>query len=79
MPESDPTPQGLVWIASYPKSGNTWTRAFLHNLLRLVAGDAGPELGHRAIDQFHCVKDGTGRDVRHDVGLRSHILVPLVP
>jgi hypothetical protein len=22
----------IVWIASYPKSGNTWTRAFLHNL-----------------------------------------------
>jgi hypothetical protein len=25
---------GLVWVASYPKSGNTWTRTFLHNLLR---------------------------------------------
>ncbi len=25
---------GLVWLASYPKSGNTWLRAFLHNLLR---------------------------------------------
>lgn len=24
---------GLVWLASYPKSGNTWVRAFLHNLL----------------------------------------------
>lgn len=24
----------IVWLASYPKSGNTWTRAFLHNLLR---------------------------------------------
>lgn len=23
----------IVWIASFPKSGNTWTRAFLHNLL----------------------------------------------
>ena len=23
----------LIWIASYPKSGNTWIRAFLHNLL----------------------------------------------
>jgi len=22
-----------VWLASYPKSGNTWTRNFLHNLL----------------------------------------------
>ncbi len=24
---------GLVWLASYPRSGNTWTRAFLHDLL----------------------------------------------
>jgi len=24
----------LVWIASYPKSGNTWIRAFLHNYIR---------------------------------------------
>ncbi len=24
----------IVWIASYPKSGSTWLRAFLHNLLR---------------------------------------------
>jgi hypothetical protein len=25
---------GIVWLASYPKSGNTWTRNFLHNVLR---------------------------------------------
>ena len=25
---------GIIWIASYPKSGNTWMRAFLHNLFR---------------------------------------------
>ncbi|MGO1119946.1 sulfotransferase domain-containing protein [Rhodovibrionaceae bacterium A322] len=24
----------LIWLASYPKSGNTWMRAFLHNMLR---------------------------------------------
>ena len=24
----------LVWLASYPKSGNTWMRSFLHNLFR---------------------------------------------
>ena len=23
----------IIWIASYPKSGNTWTRIFLFNLL----------------------------------------------
>lgn len=25
---------GIVWLASYPKSGNTWLRAFLANLMR---------------------------------------------
>ncbi len=24
---------GIVWLASYPKSGSTWVRAFLHNLI----------------------------------------------
>ncbi|MGB5091784.1 MAG: sulfotransferase domain-containing protein [Parvibaculum sp.] len=24
----------LIWLASYPKSGNTWLRSFFHNLLR---------------------------------------------
>jgi hypothetical protein len=24
----------ILWLASYPKSGNTWLRAFLHNLMR---------------------------------------------
>ncbi|MBC6440637.1 MAG: sulfotransferase domain-containing protein [Rhodospirillales bacterium] len=24
----------IVWLASYPKSGNTWMRAFLHHLFR---------------------------------------------
>jgi hypothetical protein len=24
----------IVWLASYPKSGNTWLRVFLHNLFR---------------------------------------------
>ena len=46
----------LVWIASYPKSGNTWMRAFLHNYIRqsripcdidrladLTAADVNPE------------------------------------
>ena len=24
---------GIIWLASYPKSGNTWARIFLHNVL----------------------------------------------
>lgn len=27
-----------IWIASYPKSGNTWARAFIHNLLTEIRG-----------------------------------------
>lgn len=33
--------KGIVWIASYPKSGNTWTRAFLHNLIKIISGEGG--------------------------------------
>jgi len=32
-------PAGIVWLASFPKSGNTWFRIFLANL---TAGEAGP-------------------------------------
>ena len=31
--------KGLVWLASFPKSGNTWFRIFLAHL---AAGDSGP-------------------------------------
>jgi hypothetical protein len=31
-------PKGIVWIASYPKSGNTWLRIFLYQLMRIVGG-----------------------------------------
>lgn len=33
---------GLVWLASYPKSGNTWTRAFLSNVAAILEGDEQP-------------------------------------
>ncbi|MEM7119942.1 MAG: sulfotransferase domain-containing protein [Pseudomonadota bacterium] len=46
----------LIWLASYPKSGNTWMRAFLHNVMLknqrphginrlddLTTGDVTPE------------------------------------
>lgn len=39
-PERPATPvmTGILWLASYPKSGNTWTRNFLHNLLNILEG-----------------------------------------
>ncbi len=33
---------GIVWLASYPKSGNTWTRTFLHNLFGILEGKDDP-------------------------------------
>jgi hypothetical protein len=42
MQESDMG--AIVWLAAYPRSGNTWTRVFLHNLLSLVEGRPLPRL-----------------------------------
>jgi hypothetical protein len=42
---------GIVWLASYPKSGNTWARALIHNLLGVMAGeDRGQDIN--AMDRF---------------------------
>ena len=29
-------PKGIIWIASYPRSGNTWTRAFINTVSRII-------------------------------------------
>lgn len=42
-------PKGIVWIASYPKSGNTWLRIFLHHLIRIKRGLPA---GEREIDEI---------------------------
>lgn len=36
----------ILWLASYPKSGNTWVRAFLHSLI--VAGGASHDINRMA-------------------------------
>ncbi|MDP6874906.1 MAG: sulfotransferase domain-containing protein [Alphaproteobacteria bacterium] len=43
---------GIIWLASYPKSGNTWLRAFLHNLLQ----DPAQPAEINKLDQF-CLGD----------------------
>jgi hypothetical protein len=37
-------PKGIVWLTSYPKSGNTWVRAFIHALSHLIVGDPIDEI-----------------------------------
>jgi len=39
-----PNRHGFVWLASYPKSGNTWLRLFLENLL--ADGDRPCDINH---------------------------------
>jgi hypothetical protein len=36
--QPDGSLQKAIWIASFPKSGNTWARLFIHNLLREIGG-----------------------------------------
>ena len=43
---------GILWLASYPKSGNTWTRNFLHNLLNILEGKDEGEQDINAMNEF---------------------------
>ncbi len=43
---------GIIWLASYPKSGNTWTRVFLHNLLDLENGEPVSEPDINRLNRF---------------------------
>jgi hypothetical protein len=42
----------IIWLASYPKSGNTWVRAFLHNY---IAQPASPQ-NINALTDFSAVE-----------------------
>ncbi len=52
MIATDPrNPKGIVWIASYPKSGNTWMRVYLYHLMRLMNGLPRAENDLHALDK----------------------------
>ncbi len=75
------TREGLIWLASYPKSGNTWTRVFLTNYLgRDEAGpadinhlDGGPIASDRVLFdevigvEAACLRPGEARALRPQV------------
>jgi hypothetical protein len=50
-PAAQQPQSGIVWLASYPKSGNTWTRAFLHNLVHVTSGNSQAQ-AINDLDQF---------------------------
>ncbi|MGH7503208.1 MAG: sulfotransferase domain-containing protein [Longimicrobiales bacterium] len=63
-------PGQILWLASYPKSGNTWVRLFLANLL-------GPGDAPARINEIDRTPMAAGRDLFEDVtGLESSELAP---
>jgi hypothetical protein len=54
QPPVQPAPAmtGILWLASYPKSGNTWTRNFLHNLLNILENGAGAPQDINGMNEF---------------------------
>ncbi len=52
MISTDPgNPKGVVWLASYPKSGNTWMRVYLYHLMRIMNGLPRAENDLHALDR----------------------------
>ena len=47
---------GIVWIASYPKSGNTWIRSIIASILYAEDGKFNFEL-IKKIDQFETLQN----------------------
>lgn len=56
-----------IWIASYPKSGNTWVRIFIHNLLRELRGEVGSEQDINTLNQ-HTTWELTSRAYEEFLG-----------
>lgn len=50
--EAPPIRQNMIWLASYPKSGNTWVRVFIHNVLRELNGETEGAQDINALHRF---------------------------
>lgn len=44
--------RGIVWLASYPRSGNTWLRVFIHCLLEVMRGAADDDITIAGISKY---------------------------
>ena len=56
----------IIWLASYPKSGNTWLRAFISSILYSENGEMNKNLWEK-IKQFPVVKNFDGLISDQDV------------
>lgn len=64
-----------IWIASYPKSGNTWLRVFLHNLMHELQADSGTAHNINALDQWSGRESLIG-DFTRRLGKPAHEATP---
>lgn len=49
--------KGIIWLASYPRSGNTWTRAFLHSLAKVMDDPSAEEIDINRIEEGSVVEN----------------------
>jgi hypothetical protein len=63
--EQKPVASGILWLASYPKSGNTWTRNFLHNLLNMIELGADAPHDINAMNELTFWEISAGAYERH--------------
>ena len=56
----------IIWLASYPKSGNTWLRAFISSILYSDNGQMNKNLWTK-IQQFPSVIDFDGLILDQDI------------
>ena len=53
-------PRGIIWIASYPRSGNTWTRAFINALVNIIRDPSFNGLDINRIEEFSASESAAG-------------------
>jgi hypothetical protein len=62
----------ICWLASYPKSGNTWVRFLLHQYF--FGEVSGSEEIQQTVPDFHVVgMDLTGREVEGKILVKAHL------
>jgi hypothetical protein len=49
--------KGIIWIASYPRSGNTWTRAFLSSLIKVMRDPGAEDIDINQIEEGSVIEN----------------------